>query len=61
MTRKIMIILFAVLSLIFLVISVVSWNVYLGACAFVIAISLTRFLEEPKTRRSSCATKEANQ
>lgn len=62
MTRKIMIVLLAVLSVIFLVISILSWNVYLGTCAFVIAISLTRFLDtEPKTRRTSYAVKEANQ
>ncbi|BBM16671.1 hypothetical protein G15_0284 [Enterococcus avium] len=45
MLKKISFIGLAILSVVFLIVSVVSWNLYLGACALIIACSLTRFLE----------------
>ncbi|MGN7397310.1 hypothetical protein [Peribacillus frigoritolerans] len=33
------------LSIIFLIFSIISWNLLLGACSFVIAIGLTRYLD----------------
>ncbi|MGX2945600.1 hypothetical protein [Enterococcus alishanensis] len=46
MAKKIFISFGILLSAIFLIISVISWNLYLGGCAFVMAIGLTRFLEK---------------
>ncbi|WP_152657110.1 hypothetical protein [Oceanobacillus sp. CFH 90083] len=34
------------LSIIFLIVSILSWNMLLGACSFVIALGLTRYLDE---------------
>ena len=45
MFKRIGFIVLAILSVVFLIISVISWNLYLGACALILACSLTRFLE----------------
>jgi hypothetical protein len=34
------------LSIVFFLVSLISWNLLLGACSFVIAIGLTRFLDD---------------
>lgn len=34
------------LSILFFIVSILSWNLFLGACSFVIAIGLTRFLDD---------------
>lgn len=34
------------LSILFLIVSILSWNLILGACSAVIAIGLTRFLDD---------------
>ncbi|MBP1042305.1 hypothetical protein I6N95_14895 [Vagococcus sp. BWB3-3] len=52
MLKKGLFIFFTLLSAIFLVISVISWNIYLGGCAFVMAVSLTRFLDADIKRRA---------
>lgn len=36
---------FLLLSIVFFVVSLLTWNLILGACSFVIAISLTRYLD----------------
>jgi len=36
---------FLLLSIVFFLISLLTWNLVLGACSFVIAISLTRYLD----------------
>lgn len=46
MAKKILFLCGILLSAIFLIVSVLFWNLYLGACAFVIAVCLTRFLEK---------------
>lgn len=34
-----------VLSILFLVVSILTWDLFLGACAFVMGIGLMRFFE----------------
>jgi len=37
---------FVILDLVFLVVSMISWNLYLSVCCFILAICLTRFFKD---------------
>lgn len=65
MLKKLFLISFSLIAVVFLIISVISWNIYLGMCAFVIAITLTRFLDKEnitkKRRKIRGKAKEINE
>ncbi|GEN86302.1 hypothetical protein [Oceanobacillus sojae] len=44
--KKVIFFFFLGLSILFLIISILSWNMLLGACSFVIALGLTRYLDD---------------